>query len=159
MNDDQNAWFRNSKIRDMNGNPLLVYHGTKNDFSSFAAQLGADAGYHFGTLAQANMRAAGGGKKIVSAYLRIENPKRMKDTGQKWSKAQLAAAKRQGYDGIVYLNRYEGTKTENVVRAHEAGVDLDRMSDKEFKKWFPEAEDSYVAFDNEQILIVDFGKE
>ena len=54
-----------------------------------------------------------------------------------------------GYDGIVYLNRREGLSSTwpDGVRAS----DLDRMSDKEFKELFPEAQDSWIAIAPEQI--------
>jgi len=58
--------------------------------------------------------------------------------------------KKAGYDGIVYLNRREG--------AHDPfgpdGVDGDtlaEMSDAEVREMFPEADDSYIAFDPSQI--------
>jgi hypothetical protein len=78
----------------------------------------------------------------------------MKDSGGNW-KSKIQRAKRQGYDAIVYLNRYEGTKTENVIK--NQGKDLDRISDNQFKKLFPEASDSYIVFSEKQVKIIPGG--
>ena len=43
---------------------------------------------------------------ITYAYLSIKNPKRVADQGKDWSKAILKA-KKEGYDGIEYVNQFE----------------------------------------------------
>lgn len=58
-----------------------------------------------------------------------------------------------GYDGVVYTNRYE-MPHELYKRASERGIDrlkMNSMTEEEFKKEFPEAVDSYIAFRNEQL--------
>ena len=124
----------------------LLYHGTQKEFDKL--EPGVDGGIHFGTQAQANMRSLGKGKRIIGAYINVEKLKRVKDTGGNWQ-AAIRSAKSQGYDGIVYLNRYEGTTTENVVK-HQ-GKNLDSIPDTAFKKLFPEAMDSYIVFDAKQV--------
>jgi len=52
-----------------------------------------------------------------------------------------------GYDGIVYLNRREGVNRD-LMAAFMFG---NRMTDADFKKRWPTAEDSYIAFDPKQI--------
>jgi len=124
-------WFGNSKVVDKNGKPLVVYHGTPFDFSTFDTENGA----HFGTKDQVDeihdrhdFSGVTEGLNTIPVYLAIKNPKRTKDLGPDsaaWKKAKDIAQK-QGYDGLVYANKFEG-------------------ADKE---------DSYVAFRPEQIKSV-----
>ncbi len=131
----------------------LVYHGTNITFNEFDIKKSIDNGFHFGTLLQAEMRASGDNKRVIPAYLSINKLQRSKDTGSNW-KSKIISAKKSGKDGIVYLNRYEGISFKNIKKADEAGISPDNLSDKEFKHWFPEAEDSYIVFDSSQINIV-----
>jgi hypothetical protein len=59
-----------------------------------------------------------------------------------------------GYDGVVYTNRYE-LPEEALARANEWPASqrnkLKTMSDDDFRKEFPEAVDSYIAFRREQL--------
>lgn len=143
------AWFGDSKVVDEDGAPMRVYHGTKEDFEAFAPTTG---GIHLGTTEQANMRVSGEGKNIIPAYVRIERPRRSKDTGGSWA-AAIKSAKAAGHDGIVYLNRYEGLSSEVIERLSDSGAlaKLDRMSDADFRRAVPEARDSYIAFEPAQI--------
>ena len=129
-----------TQVVDPNGAPLLVYHGSKSQIDRFDASKTIDGGLHFGSKSQASMRSS---KILHPAYLYAKNLRRSKDTGSNW-KAKIASAKAAGYDGIVYLNRYEGVSKETVFRLHSQGLSekLDRMSDAEFRRAVPEAEDS-----------------
>jgi hypothetical protein len=55
-----------------------------------------------------------GDTNITDVYLSIKNPKRVKDQGQDWS-AEIAKAKREGYDGIVYKNEYEDKGSDSYI--------------------------------------------
>lgn len=57
--------------------------------------------------------------------------------------------KKKGYDGIVYLNRAEGFDETNGEKP--SSFDLQNLTDEEFMDRFPEAEDSWIAFDPGQI--------
>ena len=66
------------------------------------------------------------------------------------------AIKAKGYDGIVYLNRNEGIDRE-FKRPADMVYDawerhLNSISDAEFRKIFPEAQDSYIIFDSDQFI-------
>jgi ADP-Ribosyltransferase in polyvalent proteins len=93
------AWFGDSKVVDENGQPLVVYHGTRGgpDIESFATRMekwsGAgllSVGVHFGTAPAANERLtqrAGvrpAGDRVYPVYLRLENPVRVDDLGSNW---------------------------------------------------------------------------
>jgi len=56
------------------------------------------------------------------------------------------AIKDAGYDGIVYLNRYEASGATN-----KQATSMSEASDAEFLKRFPKARDSYIVFYPEQI--------
>jgi hypothetical protein len=60
------------------------------------------------------------------------------------------AIKSAGYDGIVYLNRREGVdmrKLGESLSYHE----INSLSDKAFKRRFPDASDSYIVFSPTQV--------
>jgi len=145
-------WLNDTKIVGEDGLPLMVVHGSNHVIDQFDPTKTLDGGVHFGTVDQANMRSAGNGKNLIPVYLNIVNPRRCKDGGSDWKK-KIQSAKKAGYDGIVYLNRYEGITTERINQLSASGMlnKLDSLSDKEFKKYVPEARDSYVAFEKMQI--------
>lgn len=143
-------WFGNSKVVDADGKPLVVYHGTRTDFEVFNV---AKQGAHFGTGEQAKMR---NGKTVVEAYLAIKNLRRVKDAVGNWEKV-VKSAKAAGFDGLVYLNRYEGVPLERFEELRARGISderMDKMPDAKFRKLVPEARDSFVAFRPEQIKSV-----
>lgn len=143
-------WFGDSKVVDADGKPLVVYHASKDEIEQFDNSKTVDGGFHFGTEAQAKMRVSAKDRRMVAAYLRIEDAQRSKDLGGKW-KSKIAGAKHSGKDGIVYLNRYEGISTDTVVRSSKDGTDLDKLTDKQARDYAPELADSYIAFTPEQI--------
>lgn len=131
-----------------------LVHGTNTDFDNLDVSKTSDGGIHFGSIQQAKMRAAGKNSKIIYADIDIKNPKRYKDDGSGW-KNKIQRAKRAKHDSIVYLNRYEGLTTERIEHLSDMGKldTLDSLSDSQFKKLVPEAEDSYIVFYNEQIKL------
>lgn len=109
-------WFKGSKVVDDNGKPLVVYHGTRTpiDFSEFIS------GSHFGDNEAANSRARvlgfGSNERVLPVYLSIKNPKEVEDVGgyERW-KREITSAKRGGYDGLKYKNKYEGKGYSYVI--------------------------------------------
>lgn len=73
-------WFGDSKVVDENGQPLVVYHGTRADFSEFDTDYTRDLGIHLGTQKQANHFAQRGGGRVIPAYVSIKNPITLSDT-------------------------------------------------------------------------------
>jgi hypothetical protein len=82
-------WFRNSKVVDATGNPLVVYHGSKADIEAFnpTSALPAERqeyltefgqmGMYFtpdSNYAAAYSRAEDGGSSIYPVYLSLQNP-------------------------------------------------------------------------------------
>lgn len=116
-------WFEGSKIVDDNGEPLVVYHGTTKDITSFDPTakrnlLAQDAqGLYFTAYAEDASNYAGhprngdsSGANVVPVYLQIKNPK-IVDNGNfeisfisKKAREQLEA---QGYDGLISKDKSE----------------------------------------------------
>ena len=109
----QQEYFKDSKVRDADGNLRVVYHGTPNgtftefkmtegSHSSLMAQYGA--GFYFDTDRKAAERYTSavnktGGvshRKVYEAYLNITNPLEITDTSHVVTKEQFAEVVRQG---------------------------------------------------------------
>ena len=112
-------WFRDSKIVDAKGNPLVVYHGTNAEFDvfDFHAGIGApvpDSVYFTDSLdlaAYVSNMSWGKPGIVIAAYLRIENPLvldakgrhaiRMTDEVLRNLRPNYAL---DAYDGVILLN-------------------------------------------------------
>lgn len=121
-------WFGDSKVVDADGKPLVVYHGTAQDFSSFRDEAQGDNfadydgafprdGFWFtsnpsNAFWYANVSAnglegerAGGGQRTVPVYLSIKNPyvytvEMFAEDGEAGIPTQVEL-ERQGYDGLI----------------------------------------------------------
>ena len=113
LSEAQAEFFKGSKVRDEDGNLLKVYHGTNSDFTVFNrgeknGQFGK--GIYF---AADKSYAKENGKKVVSAYLNVENPFTVTDNtniltainekfpGTDYFEMTKVLAD-NGYDGIIY---------------------------------------------------------
>lgn len=113
LSEAQAEFFKDSKVRDEDGNLLKVYHGTDSDFTVFNrgeknGQLGK--GIYF---AADKSYAKENGKKVVSTYLNVENPFTVTDNtniltainekfpGTDYFEMTKVLAD-NGYDGIIY---------------------------------------------------------
>jgi len=134
---------------------LILSHGTTRDFEDFDPRATMDGGIHAGSLAQAQTRAGKKGR-IVKIEVSLEKIRRSRDRGGGW-RNRVAAARRGGFDAIVYLNRYEGLSTQTVVSAADSHVPLDDLDDQAFRQRCPEAEDSYILLNPDCFRILDRG--
>ena len=72
LSTEQQAYFKDSKVRDKKGNLMVLYHGTTANFNVFKK---GDVGYHFGTKGAARGRVGyGKNVNIKEVYLNITNP-------------------------------------------------------------------------------------
>jgi hypothetical protein len=112
-------WFGDSKVVDASG-PLVVYHGTVERFTTFDrgaesifnyGEAGTSGGIYFAETPEeadnyASVHRIDPGANIMPAYLRIENPKIIRDESFGFGIDQQALvvqqAEREGHDG-VYL--------------------------------------------------------
>lgn len=122
VRDNFGAWFADSKAVEASGAPLMLFHGTADDFNAFSLDHSFDGGFHFGTSGAANLRLKYiGGKdmadfepdyppRILPVYLSIQNPLRLDHdpySEDVWGEV-IYQAQKDGHDGIVYKNEYEG---------------------------------------------------
>lgn len=128
------AWFKQSKVVDDSGQPLIVYHGTNSDFSSFdPAKTGAASDHGFAGkafyfmddpewasgYAEISTGDHGGQQTVYPVYLSLQNPKIQHDYDESDPydggtpgalTGERAAAMQQklidaGYDGVITLGK------------------------------------------------------
>lgn len=114
-------WFGDSKVVDSDGKPLVVYHGTGADFSTFDRSHGKRAnlgdGFYFSPDPTVASAFAGkstfnkDGGNVMPVYLSLQNPAivRGADSG-----AELA-----GHDGIIKLDKDGKIETIVVFRPEQ----------------------------------------
>lgn len=132
-----NRWFKDSKIIDDEGRPLVVYHGTTSSFESFSREVIGDNtgagdwgdGFYFtDSPAAASTYANGDGGNVMPVYLSIQNPatnevmlsseiQQVIDYQMGFTSVEEALAKR-GYDGIIYTHK-DGAREFVVFRPEQ----------------------------------------
>ena len=117
------AWFGDSKIVGEDGSPLVVYHGTSKEFTTFdpgarGKYSSRDYGIYL-TPSEKKADAYGSGKKMA-LYVSIKNPKIVESKGEisprDLTKADVDKLISEGYDGIVVVNHQYNDKWEVVSR-------------------------------------------
>ena len=111
------AWFGNSKVVDSEGKPLMMFHGTSEDFGTFDLDKGGGVGLYFTSdpeaasdYANITGRWKGGGDSVMPVYVSIRNPVSVKEwnamtdrmSGGNPRKLALEAMSKKGYDGIIF---------------------------------------------------------
>jgi len=101
-------FFGQSKVVDAEGKPMVLYHGTRGDFSEFAPSSGGELGRGI-YLADDPLPAEGaaarqrgdGGESVMPVYVKMERPFHATEREQVRG---LGPTKLQamGYDGIIY---------------------------------------------------------
>lgn len=100
-------WFKNSKIVDKLGKPLIVYHGSHEDFEQFMGDTYFTDDYF-------NADGYSNGNFVYEVYLRIINPLTIDCKSKKWdmidtdygksTRDVVANVDRNIYDGIIFKN-------------------------------------------------------
>ena len=116
-------WFRDSKVVNDDGSPMIVYHGTTEDFTAFDMSKGRSTmdiqGAFFSPWEE---DSAGYGDKVKSYYLSIQNPANEAEAYKALNmfKGQNEAGKKareylisHGYDGVI--NGVEGQPEEFIA--------------------------------------------
>lgn len=128
---EQAEYFKDSKVRDENGNLLVVYHGTGNEFTVFnnkqkrtRGRLNFGVGFYFSSNRDlAKMYVEGDHERVIEAYIDIKNPYvtvvnqfmmndvekiREQFPEEEREKIDLSTLsqflKKLGYDGIIQYN-------------------------------------------------------
>ena len=141
-------WFGDSKVVDAQGKPLVVYHGTKSDFSEFDPSR---AGQNFddqdergmlfsSSQVEPNLMADGDGGNVMPVYLSMQNP----------LVVTFPAAKAISRFGSVSATAwYDNNKREILGQADAGNHDGIIITPPEYKGY--QGASTYVAFDPEQI--------
>jgi GNAT superfamily N-acetyltransferase len=128
------AWFEGSKVTDSQGEPLVMYHGTMNSFSTFDSDMGyGDADYFFTSpdpdqaFEFARVRADGiayeedeiaAGPSVMPLYISAKNP--FDYENQQQVNALAEELKSSGNFGDVTLTELRGIFSEGDWRQLEA---------------------------------------
>lgn len=103
------AWFKDSKVVDENGDPLVVYHGTTKEFNEFKSSDGLFGWFTSDPNYASNYpsRDSGGVKRdsmVMPAYLRLENPATLDQFQERGGLSRAEKVRElmaSGYDGLV----------------------------------------------------------
>lgn len=118
LSEGQQEFFRGSKVRDEDGNLLVMYHGTNNEFTVFAPAGNENfnsrsvANWFVDSEKIAKTYAPSG--KTMRLYLNIKKPLvidakgkwhyQVEYRGNKGTQRIAEMAKRRGYDGVIFKN-------------------------------------------------------
>ena len=119
-NDNFKKWFGNSKVVDEFNKPMIMYHGSPNDFEEFkddliGKNLTFGKGFYFSNSRQLGKSYAGENGKIFKCYIKIENPYIIKSPKMSFEeglrKRRIFRNNpnaredliKQGYDGIMLI--------------------------------------------------------
>jgi len=107
LNDNFKRWFSGSKVVDDNGNPLIVYHGSPEEFDEFEGSA-----YFTDDYFNADGYSMDG--IVYEVYLSIKNPLIVDGQDKKWDNIEspygtstrevVGNVDRSKYDGIIFIN-------------------------------------------------------
>ena len=121
----QQEFFKDSKVRDANGNLLKVFHGTPKKFTTF--RQGTAEGWGEGIYFTDNPEAAKEfGDNIVEAYLNITNPYNA-DTMSYYDLDFESTKAYQNFDKKHWQRWYDEYDTYEEYREDGMGVDIDMI--------------------------------
>ena len=122
LSKEQQTFFRDSKVRDEDGNLLKVYHGSPNKFTTF--RQGVADGWGKGIYFTNNRAEASTyGKNVVEAYLNIKNPYNADTMSYDEIGAENTKAYRD-FDKRIWENRFAEYDSYEEYKADGMGVDL-----------------------------------
>lgn len=110
LSPQQTNYFKDSKVRDKNGNLLVVYHGTPERFNIFKSGYGElygagmyfteDVKYAEGYSKNLTINGESVGGRVISAYINLENPltiDNIKDLDDVYYKASRKEIQEDGF--------------------------------------------------------------
>jgi hypothetical protein len=105
LNENFRSWFKDSKVVDASGNPLVVYHGTNAKFKSFDTRNTPGGVTWFSSdreMIERGESGAVGSSIIMPVYLSIQNPAGWKE----YENLMLDQVIQQGFDGFILDDNY-----------------------------------------------------
>lgn len=108
-------WFEGSQVVDENGQPLKLYHGSRENFDAFDPEKSFDGGFYFTPDKKYAEEYSKGFRKsdpdgyLKEVYVNIKNPTNTIPN----SKKQMQEMVKQGYDGVIY----KGSSGDRIIAA------------------------------------------
>jgi hypothetical protein len=141
MSESLRQWFGDSKVVDADGKPLVVYHGTADEFDHFIPSVygGVQGGLFFthdeqiaAQFALSAQESTDNDGRVLAVHLSICCPKRidaadiMDGPAHSFARefAAVAAARAEGYDGLFIGNvpEHDGRRADQWVALDPAQV-------------------------------------
>lgn len=119
-----------SKVRDANGEPLVVYHGSRENFYEFKRWTdGLINSGHFFSPDRKN--ALGYGSNIYDVYLNLRNPLEVDAQGANFSSIEYGGEKVAASDlgNLAEMEGYDGVVISDVADSADMGSENDRTVD------------------------------
>ena len=119
-----------SKVRDANGEPLVVYHGSRENFYEFKRWTdGLINSGHFFSPDRKN--ASGYGGNIYDVYLNLRNPLEVDAQGANFSSIEYGGEKVAASDlgNLAEMEGYDGVVISDVADSADMGSENDRTVD------------------------------
>lgn len=136
-------WFGNSILKDEDGKPLKMYHGTDAEFSAFSKEhigkIGSYEGYGFNFTPYYSRAVSYNSKNVIEAYLRVENP--MTTNDNKISLLDLVKIISELDEGKPY--------TDTIVAAYEPAGYKEKWDEKYYLRALPVAAKTIYQYNKE----------
>lgn len=114
-------WFGDSKVVDEDGRPLVVYHGTEDEFDTFDIEKSNNGVYGKGFYFAYDERIPKGhGDIVMPAYLKIENP--FMASGRTTVKEIRDNLKSEKYDGFLSSDEVYVKKNTQIKSTQNRGT-------------------------------------
>ena len=136
-------WFGNSILKDENGEPIKMYHGTDAEFDSFSKKFigktGAHEGYGFNFTPYESRARSYNSKNVIEAYLKVENP--MTTGSYKITASKLAKIISEIDKGVPY--------TDTIVAAYEPTRYNENWDERYYRRALPVVVRQLIQYNRE----------
>lgn len=136
-------WFGNSILKDEEGKPLKMYHGTDAEFPAFSKEhigkTGSYEGYGFNFTPYYGRAASYNSKNVIEAYLKVEHPLTTKD--YKITPYKLVKIIAEIDEGKPF--------TDTIVAAYEPTKYGEKWDEKYYKRALPVAAMTIYKYNKE----------
>lgn len=150
-------WFGDSKVSDWQGNPIVVYHGTENNFKIFknlgkSRQIGANIGFFF-TDSKDMAKQYADDKRVMPVYLSLQNPLIVEPD----STIEIFGEELEIKDAFDFLTQLGRIKSEQEIKEEliKQGYDGIILNNTNVDtRSYEDIHNVYIAFNPEQIKSV-----
>ena len=136
-------WFGNSILKDENGEPIKMYHGTDYNFNEFSKEHigshGSFEGYGFNFTPYESRARSYSSENVIEAYLRAENP--MTTKSNKISLPQLIKIIKELDEGKPF--------TDTIVAAYEPASYNEKWDERYYRRALPVAARTIYNYNKE----------